>query len=122
MEIYYGTRKGYTPSQKKSYIEIAPKSSNLANTIINKSILGNGMLKATIKPDFGDNQEIKRQKRELLNTQIMNMLGQTTLSRGIKDLNGSIKPINELDEINLTESIYKDDQENRSHNHLEQNI
>ena len=122
MEIYYGTRKGYTPSQKKSYIEIAPKSSNLANTIINKSILGRGLLKATIKPEFDDNKEIKRQKRELLNTQIMNLLGQSTLSGGIKDLNGSTQPINELDEIDLTESKYKDDQENRSHNHLEQNI
>ena len=122
MEIYYGTRKGYAPSQKKSYIEIAPKSSNLPNTIINKSILGRGLLKATIKPEFDDNKEIKRQKRELLNTQIMNLLGQSTLSGGIKDLNGSTQPINELDEIDLTESKYKDDQENRSHNHLEQNI
>ena len=122
MEIYYGTRKGNTTVQKKSYIEIAPKTSILPNTNINKSILGRGLLKTTIKPEFSDNQEIKRQKREMLDSQIMNMHGQTTLSKGVKGVNQSIEPINELDEIDLTESKYKDDQENRSHNHLNQNI
>ena len=138
MEIYYGIRKGTIPIAHQSIIANANNASILSTGNIHKSILGRGFLKSTIvRPEKEDTPEIKKQKRKYFESQIYNMFRK----------NDKINPIDEYDEnqeydletkdqladaynnplginmglgpVPLTQSIYKNDQDNNSHKNLQ---
>ena len=110
MEIYYGVSKRIAPVEQQTILDKSEKKSILANSNITKSILGRGFLNSTIvKPEIEDDPEIKRQKRQFFESQIMNMFGKNMVNRELKGDLGNTEVINELDEIEITKSIYKDE-------------
>ena len=143
MEIYYGISRGNIPLAHQSVIANANNASILSTGNIKKSILGRGALKSTIvRPEIEDNPEMKKKKKKFFESQIINMFGKGMAKKGLNGHN--IGAINEVDEnsdgqlvdaynnplginmglgpLPLTQSIYKDDQNNENNSNQNLNV
>ena len=105
MEIYYGISRGNLPITHQSIISNVYNSSILCQGEISKSILGKGLLRSTIiMPEIKDNTEIKKQKKQFFDSQILNMFGKEIIKRGLTG--------------NNMNNIEKDTKQNEKHNNI----
>ena len=124
MEFYYEITRGNIPKTHQSIISNINNSNIFTQSDISKSLTGKNLLKSTIiRPEIKDNNEIKKQKRQFFESQILSIFGkeienglggnnEMTVSKDSKtNINSLDKSENKniLSDLPLTISVYDND-------------